>query len=111
MLAAEICRQAGRYDQAIEYYKKVADTAQPEAQNRGGRGGRGGPDGRSLPNRAKANIEGVNLFKVLDLSKVPDGSYSGSGTGHEGNITVQVTIKSGKIESVKIRSVLTCETE
>ncbi len=97
MFAAEICRQAGRYDEALEYYKKVA-AAQSSSQNMGGRGG----DGRSLPNRANANIEAIELIKVLDLNKVPDGSYTGTGTGHEGNLSVKVTVKSGKIESVEV---------
>ncbi len=97
MLAAEIYRQAGKYDAALEYYKKVAAT-QSSNQNRGGRGG----DGRSLPNRANANIEAIELIKVLDLNKVPDGSYTGTGTGHEGNLTVKVTISSAKIQSVEV---------
>ena len=97
MLAAEICRQAGRYDQAIEYYKKVAAT-QSNNRNRGGRGG----DNRSLSSRANANIEAVELIKVLDLSKVPDGAYTGTGTGHEGNLTVKVTVSGGKIKLVEV---------
>ena len=55
-----------------------------------------------MPKRANANIEAIELIKVLDLTNVPDGTYSDSGTGHEGNLTVSVTIKNAKIESVKV---------
>lgn len=99
MLAGEICRQAGRYDQAIAYYQKVADT--PQQAGRGG--GRGGAEeGRMLNNRAKANIEALKLIKTLDLKRIPDGEYTGTGTGHEGTLTIKVTTKSGKIESIEV---------
>jgi uncharacterized protein with FMN-binding domain len=102
MLAGEICRQAGKYDQAIAYYQKVLD-AQPAGQNpQEARGGRGGEDGRSLKARATANIEALKLIKTLDLKKVPDGSYSGTGTGHEGTLTIKATVKAGKIESIEV---------
>jgi uncharacterized protein with FMN-binding domain len=100
MLAAEICRQAGRFDQAITYYQKVAD-AQPVNQNNQARGGRGG-DRRNFQMQANANMEAVKLIKILDLSRVPDGSYTGTSTGHEGNFSVKVTISNGKITSVEV---------
>jgi uncharacterized protein with FMN-binding domain len=107
MLAGEICRETGRYDQAIAYYQKVID-AQPQPPTAAGAAagaaaGRGGTaDGRSLRARAAANIEALKLIKTLDLKKVPDGSYAGTGTGHEGTVTIRATIKGGKIESIEV---------
>ncbi len=40
----------------------------------------------------------------IDLSNVKDGTYTGSGTGFSGTITVQVTIQGGKITAIEILS-------
>ncbi|MDO4849894.1 MAG: FMN-binding protein [Coriobacteriia bacterium] len=40
----------------------------------------------------------------IDLSNVKDGTYTGSGTGFSGVITVQVTIQGGKITAIEIVS-------
>ena len=40
----------------------------------------------------------------IDLSNVKDGTYTGSGTGFSGTITVQVTIQGGKIVAIEIVS-------
>ncbi len=40
----------------------------------------------------------------IDLSNVKDGTYTGSGTGFSGVITVQVTIQGGKITAIQIVS-------
>ena len=40
----------------------------------------------------------------IDLSNVADGTYTGSGTGFSGTITVQVTIQGGKITAIEILS-------
>ncbi len=40
----------------------------------------------------------------IDLSNVKDGTYTGSGTGFSGTITVRVTIQGGKITAIEILS-------
>ena len=40
----------------------------------------------------------------IDLSNVKDGTYTGSGTGFSGTITVEVTIQDGKIAAIQILS-------
>ena len=50
----------------------------------------------------RANIEGIKLYDSLDLSKVPDGTYTGSELGFVGDIVVEVTVAEGRITSVKV---------
>lgn len=89
LYAADALRLAGRYKEAITYYNKV--LAVPD-------------DKRNKHNkdRARGAIEAINLFDTLDVTKVPDGSYTASSLGYEAPIEVQVSVAGGKIESVKI---------
>ena len=95
MLAAEICRGAGRYDDAIAYYEKV--LALPDSYTR--------PmshhetDGKV---KAESNLEEIKLLKRLDLKRVPDGSYTATTTGYGGPLTIKVVIDGGNIESVEV---------
>jgi len=95
LIAAEICRGAGRYDDAIAYYEKV--LALPESYTR--------PmshhetDGKV---KAESNLEATRLLKRLDLKRVPDGSYTASTIGYGGPLTIKVVIDSGNIESVEV---------
>jgi uncharacterized protein with FMN-binding domain len=95
LLAAEICRGAGRYDEAIGYYEKV--LALPDSYTRSMN--RHGTDGKV---KAQANLEATRLLKKLDLKRVPDGSYTASTAGYGGPLTIRVVINGGNIESVKI---------
>lgn len=40
----------------------------------------------------------------IDLANVPDGTYTGSGTGFSGVTTVQVTVSGGKITAIEVLS-------
>ncbi len=95
LLAAEICRGAGRYDQAAAYYKKVL----------------GLPDSYTSPMnhheiddklKAKVNLEAVKQLENLDIKQIHEGTYSGTSTAYGGPLTVQVVIKDGIINSVKV---------
>ena len=53
-------------------------------------------------NRARANIEAIEVFDLLDLKKVPDGTYKSSSIAYAGMLEVAVTVKKRKITSVKV---------
>ena len=95
LLAAEVCRGAGRYDQATTYYEKV--LALPDSYTRPM--SRHGTDGKV---KADANLEATRLLKKLDLKRVPDGSYTASTRGYGGPLTIRVVVNGGNIESVKV---------
>jgi uncharacterized protein with FMN-binding domain len=98
LFAAEICRAAGRYDQAVEYYEKlITSSASNNFNNFRGRGG-----GGSTSDRAKANMEAVKLISQLDLKQIPDGTYTSSATGFGGMLYLNVTVARGRIVSVEV---------
>jgi uncharacterized protein with FMN-binding domain len=94
LLSAEICRLAGRYDQAIEYYQKAASSS----NSWGGRGG----GGRDTNTRANANMEATKLLGTLDITQIPDGTYSGSSIAYGGTLYLNVKVSKGRIESVTV---------
>lgn len=90
--AGDALRQAGRFDQAIEFYNKVlADTNFRNAEYE-----------KRFKARARESIEAIELFEQVDLSEVPDGSHQGSSTGYNGRIDVTVAVAAGEIKSVKV---------
>lgn len=91
--AGDACRFAGRTQQALEYYQRVLSV---QATGRGAR--------RVMRNqqRAASNIEAVKLFDMLDLRRVPDGKYRASSLGFESPLTVDVTVRQGRIEAVDV---------
>jgi uncharacterized protein with FMN-binding domain len=89
LLAGDACRLAGRYAQALAYYNKV--VAMPDTK-----------DNKRNKDRATASAEAIKLFDTLDVKKVPDGTYKDSSLGYEGPIEVEVTVRGGRIEDVKV---------
>ncbi len=53
-------------------------------------------------NSGSANKGSKTVSKVKDADGYKDGTYTGTGTGFGGKMTVQVVIKNGKISTVKI---------
>jgi len=93
LLVADACRLAGRNEAAIAYYQKVIDAPpDPNNKNRFQR----------LISRAQASIEAIKLFDLLNLTKVADGTYQSSSLGYEGPVNIDVEVKAGRIESVKV---------
>jgi uncharacterized protein with FMN-binding domain len=91
--AGDACRVTGQYAKALEYYERLL------ALPRGGRGAR-----RIQVNqvRARDNAQGIRLFELLDLSRVPDGTYQASSVGYKGDVQVEVRVGAGAIESVRV---------
>ncbi len=93
LYAGDACRIAGRYQAALTYFQKVLDVpARGQAEKRIQRN----------QQRARANIEGIRLFEMLDLRRVADGTYRAESAGYAGQIQVEVTVRAGRIESLEV---------
>ncbi|MFC1781645.1 FMN-binding protein [Planctomycetota bacterium] len=78
---------------------KIADLLDDQT----GRGGRGGREQEmDIKSQANANMESVKLLQTLDWKRIPDGSYKDSVRGHQGTLSIEVTISNGRIESVEV---------
>ena len=91
--AGDACRVAGRLPAALEYYQKL--LALPL-------NGRGWKRVRRNQERARANIEGIKLFEMLDLARVAEGTYHANSLGFKGPVHVEVVVKAGRIVSVQV---------
>ncbi|HSV99655.1 MAG TPA: FMN-binding protein [Sedimentisphaerales bacterium] len=93
LAAGDACRLAGRYDEALAYYRKAL-----AGQDAAGREG----DVKQGKERAKASIEGIQLFDALDVTRVPDGTYTAASLAYAGPLHVEVTVQGGRIEAVRV---------
>ncbi|HEY3323566.1 MAG TPA: FMN-binding protein [Planctomycetota bacterium] len=91
LMAGEACRIAGRNKEALDYYERVLKEP---GENKG--------DIKQSRERAKASIEALKVYDLLDLKRIPDGTYTSTSYGYAGPITVAVTTKASKITSVKV---------
>lgn len=94
LLAGDICRQVGRYEDALGHYQKVLAIKVPATN----------PPGRLLKNRnrAEANVAAIKSFELFDLKKVADGKYVAASQGYEGPVEVAVTVKNQRIDTVAV---------
>jgi uncharacterized protein with FMN-binding domain len=90
LAAGDISRTLGRYDQARGYYQKIL------ALKKGSRWI------KKNKIRARASLEAIKDFDAVDLSRIPDGTYTGQARGFRGPIRLAVKIKSARIEQVKV---------
>jgi uncharacterized protein with FMN-binding domain len=89
LMAGDACRLAGRYTQAVQYYERTIAAPDDERNKRS-------------KDRARASLEAIRLFDTLDVSKVADGTYAASSLGYEAQVAVEVTVRGGRIENVKV---------
>jgi uncharacterized protein with FMN-binding domain len=94
LAAGDACRLAGRFKEAIAYYQKVLATPPMTKREKAA---------ENYKNRARANLDAVRLFELFDVKKVPDGVYTASSIGYAGDIVVEVTVKTGRIEAVQVK--------
>ena len=87
-------RQAGRFDEAIDYYQKVIDSQQF----------RKGDYENRFKKRATESIEAIKLFEQVDIEKLADGTFVGESTGYNGKIRVSVQVQGGVIREVNVVS-------
>ena len=92
LLAGDIMRREGKFPQALKYYNKVLEL--PRMKNES-------YDNRNR-SRAQESLASIKQFQLLDLNKVPDGTYNGSSMGYEGPVEVAVTVQEKKIVNVEV---------
>ena len=85
----DICRHAGRYDEAMVYYRKAVNAGAMKKLAR-------------VQQTARERIDGLNAEKALDLTKTRDGTYTASSLAYAGTLTGSVTVRDHRITSVKV---------
>ena len=93
--AGDACRVAGQYKKAIAYYERLLNLSASG-------GGHGWRRVQRNQQRAADNIEAIKLFELLDLARVPDGTYRSSSMGFKGEVYVEVGVQAKKIVSVRV---------
>jgi uncharacterized protein with FMN-binding domain len=92
LLIGDAYRVVGEYEKAIVAYEKaVAEAEKPDHAKE-----------EKLKARALANLQALKAAEELDLTKIGDGTYSGSSLGYEGQVAVEVRVAAGKIEAVRV---------
>ena len=91
LAAGDACRSAKRYKEAIRYYQRVAETKMSNEHY-----------DKRIQARAVQSIDAIKQFELLDITKVKDGTYTAESMGYEGPVAVEVNVKSGRIEDVKV---------
>jgi uncharacterized protein with FMN-binding domain len=95
LAAGNACRQAGRYTEALAYYRKTIAARLPAKKNN---------DFLRAVEQARENIDAIKLFELLDVSKIPNGIYRSGSTAFNGPMQVEVKVTDGRIESVRVIS-------
>lgn len=92
LLAGDALRNISRNEEAIQYYERVINSNQARNKDYQAR----------YVGRAKDSVEAIKLAEKADVSKVADGKYRESSTGYNGLVEVEVSVRSKKIESVRV---------
>lgn len=90
LAAGDICRTAGRFPEALQHYQRVVAAAS------------GGRDIKQSKDRAQASIDAIRYVELLNLKRVPDGTYRDSSVGYSGQVEVEVAVAGGRITGVKV---------
>ena len=98
--AGDACRKHSRYPQAIAYYRKV--LALPATYTKINGKSQENPIQKRNKQRAQTAIDNIKTFETLDLSRIPDGIYTGASLAYIADLTVAVTVQDGRITSVRI---------
>lgn len=93
LAAGDACRLTGRYEEALGYYRK--SYAARDMDSRDG-------DIKKNKERAQASIEAIQLFDALDVAQVSDGAYTADSIAYAGPLHVEVAVKGGRIQSVRV---------
>jgi uncharacterized protein with FMN-binding domain len=93
LTAGDTCRLAGRYEEALAWYQKVL-TVKEDLGREG--------DIKKDRERAHASIQAIRLFDTLEVAEVADGVYTADSMAYAGPLHVEVTVRSGRIESVRV---------
>ena len=95
LVAGDALALAGRYQEAIRYYNKTL-TDRRKIRNQ--------QYEKRHKNRARESIAAIQLFQLMDVSKLRDGTYRDSATGYNGPLQVEVQVGGGRITGLRIVS-------
>ncbi|MEZ5944291.1 MAG: FMN-binding protein [Planctomycetaceae bacterium] len=94
LYAGDVCRVAGRLDDAEQYYRKAVDAADRDK-------GRSAAHVRRDKGRALASLAAIQFYR-LSPKDVADGTYVASSLGYEDQVEVNVVVAAGVITDVKV---------
>jgi len=89
IICGDVCRHAGRYEDALSYYQKAA--AQTDLKKYAG-----------VIANAKERIAAMQAERAVDLARTRDGTYKGQSPGYSGPVEVAVTVRDHRITTVKV---------
>jgi uncharacterized protein with FMN-binding domain len=92
LMIGDAYRLQGDYQKALKGYQDALDEAKKGGHARQ----------NTLRLRAAASIAAIEAAELLDLSRIPDGTYRAESIGYEGPVEIEVQIRQGKIESVRV---------
>ncbi len=84
----DICRHAGRYQEAIDFYKKASGLDREKYA-------------RAVYDSGD-RILALRAAQSLDLARIRDGVYTGTSYAYAGPLEVAVTVKNHRITTVKV---------
>lgn len=93
LYAGDVCRVAGRLDEAEQFYRKALREADKDT--------RINDHAKRDRQRAEASIAAIEFYR-LNPKELADGEYVASSLGYEDDVEVSVTLRDGQIQSVKV---------
>ena len=93
LVTGNVHKRAGNDKEALACYSRVLNIVKNSPKPK---------KLKRLKERAQMNMEAVRAYMNLDITKVPDGTYTSSAMGFDEPIDVQVTVSDGKITSVEV---------
>ncbi len=93
LYAGDACRIAGRLKDAEDYYRRAIASIKPADADT--------PHRKKDKARAESSLAVIRFYS-LDPKQVKDGTYSASSIGCEADVKIEVVMKSGRIENVRV---------
>lgn len=93
LYAGDACRVAGRLQEAEDYYRRAITAIKPEEADK--------PHRKRDRARAESSLAAIKFY-TLDPKQVKDGTYTASSIGYEADVKVEVVMKAGRIENVRV---------
>ena len=89
LLCGDVLREAGKFDDAIKYYRRVANAKfEKDSEHR-------------FKGRALDSIEAIQVYEQTDVSKIDDGTYHAHAMGYGGKLELEIRVQNGRIKLVK----------
>jgi len=94
LAAGDVYRHAGKYGKAIECYEKILGMTAEDLGRRF----------QWMRSRAQISLWGTRQLEALDISKIRDGTYTGTNRDPERDVevTVEVKVADGKITGCRV---------